>query len=224
MITIRNLLTPEEVETIRTRLAGEAFVHGGETAHGRAKKVKNNLQLPDGGQAERELEKLIISAFDRNPTVRATALPLRAAPARFSKYEAGMEYGWHVDSPVMAGGGSQPVRTDLACTVFLSDPKSYGGGELTIQTPLGTASTKLPAGDAILYPATTVHRVEPVTHGVRQVALLWVQSMIASAEQRQLLSELAQATAKLRNSNPEAKEIDTLLGVHANLVRMWSHT
>lgn len=224
MITIRNLLTPEEVATIRTRLADETFVHGSETANGRAKKVKNNLQLPVGGEAERELEKLILSAFERNHTVRATALPLRAAPARFSRYEAGMEYGWHVDSSVMAGTGGQPVRTDLACTIFLSDPASYGGGELTIQTPLGTASTKLPAGDAIIYPATTVHRVEPVTHGVRQVALLWVQSMIASAERRQLLNELGQATAKLRVSNAEAAEIDTLVGVHANLIRMWSHT
>jgi PKHD-type hydroxylase len=224
MITIRNLLTPSEVETIRARLGEETFVSGIQTANGRAREVKNNLQLPAGSGAERDLEKLVRAAFERNNTVLAKVLPLRVAPARFSRYEAGMEYGWHVDAAVMASAAGQPVRTDLACTVFLADPASYGGGELTIQTPLGTVSAKLPAGDAIIYPANTVHRVEPVTQGVRQVALLWIQSMVASAEQRQLLGDLGNAIGKLRSNSSPASEIDTLSGVHSNLVRMWSQT
>lgn len=221
MLTLQGFLRPDELAAIVARLGAEAFVPGVETATGRAAEVKRNLQLPGGSAAERELDALVRAAFERHPGFADVVMPVRSVPMRFARYEAGMGYGWHVDNGLMAAHGGKPMRSDLACTLFLADPGSYGGGELSLQTPVGHLKVKLPAGDAVVYPATMVHRVEPVTHGVRLVGVTWFQSLVASAEQRQLLADLAQATSALLARDPQAPEYEALTAVRHNLMRMW---
>jgi PKHD-type hydroxylase len=223
LITIRGLLSPADVQAIVARLHGETFVDGYETAGRRARDVKRNEQLPLASSAEAELNSLVVAAFDRNDVFRAAALPVELVPIRFARYLPGMEYGWHTDNALMSGGGVRGVRTDLACTIFLSEPDSYAGGELAVQNPLGLVRIKLAAGDAVLYPATAVHRVEPVTQGVRLVAVTWIQSMIKDREQRDLLLDLAQTIAALEQRDPRAPEVERLHATRQNLIRMWGN-
>ncbi|MDB5101081.1 MAG: 2OG-Fe(II) oxygenase [Cyanobacteria bacterium RYN_339] len=224
MITIPKLLGPDELQHITQRLAAEKFVDGGETATGRAREVKHNLQMPMDGDATKELDHLIRQAMDRHAVFMAAALPLHIVPLRFSRYEPGMTYGWHTDNPVMVGVARQAVRTDLACTIFLSDPAGYAGGELALRTPLGIVRIKLAAGDAVLYPATSVHQVDPVTQGVRTVAVTWIQSLVGGSDQRQLLMDLFEATRDLAMRDPMAPELERLGAVRHNLLRLWGQT
>lgn len=221
MISLQGLLGPEDLAALHQHLGKDAFVDGAETAHGRAKAVKHNLQLPEGGELEARLGRVVVAALERHDAFRNMVLPVRLTQPRFSRYEDGMTYGWHVDGALMNAAGGGPLRSDLACTVFLSDPASYEGGELAIQTSTGQTLVKLPAGDALVYPATTVHRVQPITAGVRLATVLWVQSMIADERQRQLVTDLLRATGELRHRDPQAPELERLLAVRENLIRMW---
>jgi PKHD-type hydroxylase len=222
LITLRGVLSAAEALALAQRLNAEKFVDGNETAGRRAREVKRNLQLPLASPAETELNAVVVAALERNEICRSAALPTQVVPVRFARYEPGMEYGWHTDNAIMPGGAGRAVRTDLACTIFLADPTSYDGGELAVQHSLGVVRAKLGPGDAVLYPATTVHRVEPVTRGQRLVAVLWIQSMIASNEQRQLTFDLLQTIRGLESREAKAPELDHLYATYQNLLRLWS--
>lgn len=207
---IRKLLSPELLAQINTRLAQAKWVDGLLTAGPTAARVKRNLQLEPGPEAQ-ELAELVKKALMANDKFPPLALPRRLTPPLFSRYESGMEYGAHTDDAIRSRDG---VRTDLAATLFLSEPESYDGGELVVNS----SAVKPAAGDLVLYPATTVHRVAPVTRGVRLAAVLWVQSLVRSQEQRDLLLALHGAIARL-GDHPVTVSVEA---VQQNLLRMWA--
>ena len=185
------VLQPEEVHGLVSAISGLRFVDGKLTASGLARDVKHNLQAERGSAETERLEQTILAALKRNEVFQSFAFPKRVARPLFSRYEPGMQYGAHIDHAVM--GGADPMRTDLATTVFLSDASSYDGGELVLEMPLGEQEIKLDAGEAIVYPATTLHRVAPVTRGVRLAAVTWVQSAVPDERLRAILFDLSAA-------------------------------
>jgi len=207
---IRKLLSPELLAQITARLAQAKWVDGLLTAGPTAARVKRNLQLEAGPDAQ-ELAELVKKTLLANDKFGPLALPRRLTPAMFSRYENGMEYGAHTDDAVRSRDG---IRTDLAATLFLSEPASYDGGELVVNS----SAVKPAAGDLVLYPATTVHRVAPVTRGVRLAAVFWVQSLVRSQEQRELLTALHSAIARL-GDHPASVSFEA---VEQNLLRMWA--
>jgi PKHD-type hydroxylase len=219
---IERVLTPEQVALCREKLAAAEWVDGRVTAGTQSAEVKRNLQVAEDSPAARELGELILGALGRNQDFVSAALPLRVFPPLFNRYEAGMGFGAHVDNAVRFAG---PVRfrTDISCTLFLSDPDDYDGGELIIEDVYGEHAVKLAAGDMLLYPATSLHRVAPVTRGARWAAFFWAQSMVKSDEQRTLLHALdrsvQQLSVKLGQSDPE---VVSLTGTYHNLLRMWA--
>jgi PKHD-type hydroxylase len=208
---IRKLLSAELLAQLQTRLASAKWVDGLITAGPAASRVKRNLQLEPGTPDALELGEIVKKALLGNDKFPPLALPRRLTPALFSRYENGMEYGSHTDDAVRSRDG---LRTDLAGTLFLSEPDTYEGGELIVNNN----AVKPPAGDLVLYPATTVHRVAPVTRGVRLAAVFWVQSLVRSQEQRELLLTLHSALARL-GDHPAAVSVEA---VQQNLLRMWA--
>ncbi|HEY0465863.1 MAG TPA: Fe2+-dependent dioxygenase [Polyangiaceae bacterium] len=207
---IRKLLSPELLAQINARLATAKWVDGLLTAGATAARVKRNLQLEAGPDAQ-ELAELVKKTLLANDKFPPLALPRRLTPPMFSRYENGMEYGPHTDDAVRSRDG---IRTDLAATLFLSEPESYDGGELVVNSN----AVKPAAGDLVLYPATTVHRVAPVTRGVRLAAVFWIQSLVRSQEQRELLTALHSALARL-GDHPVSVSVEA---VQQNLLRMWA--
>ena len=219
MLNLKSLLTREELADINARLDAATWVDGRETASGPTRMIKNNRQVGIDDPLAHELGERISAALLRHELFRAAACPERIAPIRFAAYEPGMAYGWHADLAHMHFG-ELVVRSDVACTIFLSPPDSYQGGELNVRLPLGDLRVKFPAGDAVVYPATTMHRVEPVTGGTRRVALTWVQSLIPNAEHRELLFEMRQAVSRLRERDPGNEDLTRLNVVYQNFVRL----
>lgn len=207
---IRKLLSPELLGQINQRLSQAKWVDGLYTAGAAAARVKRNLQLEPGPDAQ-ELAELVKKTLLANDKFPPLALPRRITQPLFSRYENGMEYGPHTDDAMRSRDG---IRTDLAATLFLSSPESYDGGELVVN---GSA-VKPAAGDLVLYPATTVHRVAPVTRGVRLAAVLWIQSLVRSQEQRDVLLALHGAIARL-GDHPVSVNVEA---VQQNLLRMWA--
>jgi PKHD-type hydroxylase len=218
---IEQVLNADEVAVFRRRLEGEAWVDGRVTAGEQSALAKRNLQVPEDSPAARELGELILGALGRNATFVSAALPLRVFPPLFNRYDAGMGFDTHVDNAIRFAG---PVRfrTDVSATLFLSDPAEYDGGDLIIEDSYGEHAVKLAAGDMIVYPATSLHRVAPVTRGSRWAAFFWAQSMVRSDAQRSLLYDLDNAiqatSAKLGQGDPAAV---SLAGTYNNLLRMW---
>lgn len=200
---ILSILEPSEVERILGELAQQSFVDGKLTAHGGARSVKNNLQLGRSGLAATELDQLVLSALRRNETFQAFAFPKRVMFPIFNRYEPGMEYGAHVDGGIMATAGD-PMRADLAMTLFLSPPDSYEGGELILELPSGEEEIKLAAGEAFVYSAKYIHRVGPVRRGVRMAAVTWVQSAVRDASMRAILYDLHLVLRKLEDREEPA--------------------
>lgn len=219
IVTLESVLTPDEVGRIRRRLDGASFADGRATAGPTAARAKNNLELA-GAEELNELSALITSALSRNEGFRLYAMPLRITPPIFSKYEKGMFYDEHVDGPLMPGPAL--TRTDVSFTVFLSEPGDYDGGELVIESDGVSKPVKLRAGSAVMYPSTTVHRVDKVTRGSRFAAIGWVQSLVRDTHKRDLLADLARLSAWARDTAPEAREATIPGKVYSNLVRMWS--
>ena len=215
-----NVLDPERLEDARKLLAGGRFADGAVSAGLAAKRVKHNQELAADERLMRQLNNLVMGSLVQHPVYRSAALPLRVAAPYYARYTAGMSYGNHVDDPVMGQG--DPYRSDISVTIFLSGPEDYDGGELLIQTPFGEQQVKLPAGDAVIYPSSSVHRVAEVTRGERVVAISWIQSMIRDPDKRALLHELNQAREKLLRDNPDAEETSRVNHAYINLVRMWS--
>lgn len=219
-LVIPNLLLPAELERIRSRLASTSFTDGGHTAGPQARRVKHNEQVPRGDAVEQELAPVVEGALKRSQTFLSAVLPRRLTTPLFSRYAPGMEYGSHVDNAVMFL--AQPFRSDVSVTVFLSRPDEYDGGELVIEDGPFVQQVKLPAGSAVVYPSTSVHRVGPVTRGARLAAVLWAQSLVRDAAQRQILHDLDRVTQVLRQRDPDSAELMLVTASHHNLVRMWA--
>jgi PKHD-type hydroxylase len=223
LLRIPALLSADQVAHFRTVLARADWRDGRETAGEQSSRAKHNLQLSETSAESHQLGEIVLAALAASPAFMSAALPLKVFPPLFNRYLPGMAFGAHIDNAVRAS----PVtgaryRTDLSCTVFLSDPADYEGGELTIEDGLAARQVKLPAGDAILYPASTVHRVEPVTRGERWASFFWVQSMVADGGKRALLHDLDRAIAAARaDLGDDHAAAVSLVGVYHNLVRMW---
>jgi PKHD-type hydroxylase len=223
IVHIPEVLSAAEVARFRERLDDAEWADGKVTAGYQSALAKRNLQLPERSETAAALNDALAQALARSLLFQAAALPHAIYPAMFSRYETGNDFGAHVDNawrPLPAGGR---IRTDLSATLFLTSPEGYGGGELVIEDMAGDRAIKLAAGDLILYPATSLHRVAPVTRGVRLAAVFWVQSLVARAEQRSLLLDLDLAIQSLRpKAGDEDPALIALTGVYHNLLRFWS--
>lgn len=216
---IPSLLKATELIALEQLIAQAEFADGKATASMAAKEVKNNMQLSAADAEMNSIQQLLNTAIQSSPYFNVAAQPKKVYPFIISKYEPGQYYGWHVDSPIM---GNPMIRTDMAMTIFLSDPSTYEGGELVIQTSFGPVPLKPAKGDAILYPCQFLHCVNEVKKGVRLAAVTWVQSNIQSTEQRQILFELNQVHALLQQRDKHSPEANQLLQTYSNLFRMWA--
>jgi PKHD-type hydroxylase len=221
IIHVKQLLKPEELQQIDFLLQQIPFEDGKNTASGAAKEVKNNMQATrDENQHKRHLQQLVFNAIASNTLIQAAVMPKNMLPPIISKYSNSMEYGWHTDSPVMTI--EYTIRVDLSITVFLSDPTTYTGGELVIQMPTGNVMYKLNRGDAIIYPTTKLHRVNPVTEGERVACVTWIQSLIKDTEKRELLFQLKSIQEAVATKDLHSPENLAMLQVYSNLMRMWT--
>ncbi len=221
LLHLKNVLTPDQVRGARELLARATFVDGRLSAGMAAARVKRNEELDRNDALREQLNNLVMGSLVRHPDYRGGALPLKVATPFYARYIPGMTYGDHVDDPIMGSGGGL-YRTDIAITIFLNEPEQYDGGELTIRTLFGDQSVKLPAGDGVLYPASSLHQVAPVTRGERLVAVTWVQSLVRDPARRELLYGLNQAREKLLRTAPDAPETAQVNTAYVNLMRMWS--
>jgi PKHD-type hydroxylase len=224
MLHIPKVLTPDQVVLCRKWLEKADWIDGGVTAGTQSVRAKRNLQLPEDSETAKALGDMILGALASNAAFLSAALPLRVFPPLFNRYGEGMGFGDHIDNAIRYDKATgTPYRTDLSCTLFLSDPDEYDGGGLVIQDGLAPRPVKLPAGDMLLYPATTVHRVEPITRGERWASFFWVQSMVPDTGQRALLHALDQAIAAARTELGDDHGASiSLTGAYHNLVRMWA--
>jgi len=219
------VLAPAEVVEFRRRLAQADWVDGRITAGHQSALAKYNLQLPQSDSVAKELGAAVLTALDRHSFFFAAALPRHIFPPLFNRYSVGHGFRNHIDNAIRYDTSVQPprpVRTDLSVTLFLSSPEDYDGGELVIESSWGLHKVKLPAGDLVLYPATSVHRVETVTRGERLASFFWLQSMIRDAGERQILLELDQAIRKLSQDRPDHPATIELTGVYHNLLKRWA--
>jgi PKHD-type hydroxylase len=225
LLILPQLLNDSELAQARAVLATAPWAHGRVSAGPQAAKVKNNEQLPAGCDAARAVGALVLRALDHSPQFLAAALPRKVFPPRINRYGGGANYyGRHVDSAIRFTEGGVRVRTDISCTVFLSDPDDYDGGELTVYEAGTTRQIKLPAGHAVLYSGTHVHEVTPVTRGTRLAAFFWIESMVRGDAQRRLLHEFDLALTDLRERDGESDTTVALTGTYHNLLRMWADT
>lgn len=214
------LLQPAEITALLQLINESNFEDGKATAGMAAKEVKNNQQIKiNDADKMPAIQAILNKAIASSPLFQAAAQPKHVYPFLISRYHAGNYYGWHVDSPIM---GDPAIRTDLAMTVFLSDPTSYEGGELVIQTSAGSMAVKPAKGDAILYPCQFLHCVNEIRSGERLAAITWIQSNIRSSEQRDLLFQLNQVHASLQQRDMHAPETSLMLQAYSNLFRMWA--
>ncbi len=223
LLHVPHVLTPEQVREMRAALDAADWVDGRATVGDQGAKVKQNRQLPAMSPTGVALGQAIRGALAKNPLFFAAALPLRFVPPLFNRYEGGEKYGLHIDGSVRSVPGTdQQVRTDLSCTLFLCDPDSYEGGELEVVDTYGTHEVKLPAGDLILYPSSSLHRVNPVRSGARVCSFFWVQSLVRDDQRRSMLFELDQTVQKLRAKLGDVEETIALTGHYHNLLRAWA--
>lgn len=224
LITIPQVLDADEVKLFRKRLENAPWRDGAETAGSLARHVKRNLQLDDDSEPARELRHRLLRRLARHPTFISAALPQRIYPPKFNCYRDGGTYGAHIDGAVMQVPGTEvTLRTDVSATLFLSDPEEYDGGELTIETQYGAQTVKLPAGDMVLYPSTSLHQVTPVTRGARIASFFWIQSMVREAVRRELLFELDRSVQALTSElGARHREVVRLSGLYHNLLRQWA--
>lgn len=221
LLIAHSVLKPDELLLARSWLAEAPFVDGKLSAGAAARRVKANEERDRGAGGVERLDRLVMSALARHPAYRNGALPLHAASPLYARYRPGMTYGEHLDDPIMGTEGVL-YRSDVAVTVFLSEPEAYDGGELVIRTAAGEQKVKGAAGDAVLYPASTIHQVSSVTRGERLVAVTWVQSLVRDPARRELLYGLNLAREKLLAAAPEAEETAQVNAAYLNLIRMWS--
>jgi PKHD-type hydroxylase len=220
ILCIADVLDPELLSAAEAALGVAEFADGRETAGWHARTVKRNVQARAGGLALATLRDRLADALKRNDVFRSAVLPRTLRALMFSRYETGMSYGTHVDDAIMSG--PEPLRSDVSVTLFVSPPDSYDGGELVIEMHGGEEAYKLAAGHAIVYPSTTLHRVETVTRGRRDVAVGWVQSLVRDVAQREVLFDLDTARRALFQRHGKTREFDQLSRTYSNLLRMWA--
>ncbi len=220
ILVIENVLTAEELDAITSKLKDAEFVDGKLTAGWFAKTVKNNTQLSGNAESGQQLRTIATKALKRNRLFQAAVKPKVIRPMIFSCYEPGMYYGSHTDNAIM--GDEKPIRSDVSFTLFLNSPSSYKGGELVIDTSLGEQAFKLEAGSMIVYPSTTLHRVETVVEGKRLAAVSWVQSFVRESSEREILFDLDTAKQIMFQKHGKTPEFDLISKSHANLLRKWA--
>jgi PKHD-type hydroxylase len=224
LVKIENVLTREEVAHCRSVLEGTQWVDGRITAGAQSALAKHNLQVPEDAPQARALGEIVLRALGRSLAFNSAAVPLRVFPPLFNRYDVGMKFGAHVDNAIrFISGPNIRVRTDLSATLFLTPPEDYDGGELVIQDTYGEQSVKFAAGDMVLYPASSLHRVEPVTRGSRWASFFWVQSMVKDDGARGLLYQLDQAIIRTRAElGDRHAAVLELTAVYHNLLRRWA--
>ena len=224
LLHIPDILDHEQVAQLRTALEAADWTDGRETVGAQGAQVKRNRQLPDASPLRRQLGEVVLAALAKSPLYHAATLPLRTLPPRFNRYEGGGEYGMHVDGSVMALPNGEQLRSDISCTLFLSEPDDYDGGELIVSDTYGEHEVKLPAGDAIIYPSSSLHRVQPVTRGARMAAFFWVQSLVRDDGRRRLLYELDASIQRLVATGADRDAVLQLTGTYHNLLRQWAES
>ena len=223
LLQIPDLIGPHQVAECRAALATAEWVDGRVTAGVQSARSKENVQVPEGHPVAQHWGAMIVGALERNPLFLSAALPLRVFPPLFNRYSGGQAFGTHIDNAIrQIPGTSHRIRTDLSATLFLSEPEEYDGGELMVEDSFGAHSVKLPAGHMVLYPATSLHQVRPVTRGARVASFFWIQSMVASDLERTLLFDLDSAIRTLGRDVPDTPAIVGLTGAYHNLVRHWA--
>jgi PKHD-type hydroxylase len=223
LLHVPNVLSAEQVAECRRQLDAADWVDGRVTAGHQSAKTKDNAQLPEDSPVARELGQMILSALERHPLFVAGALPLKIFPPLFNRYASGQSFGNHVDNAMRRVRNTRDwVRTDISATLFLAQPSEYDGGELMIDDTFGSHAVKLPAGDLVLYPATSLHRVQPVTRGARIASFFWIQSMVRDDGERTLLFDLDLAIQRLGSDAPNHPALVQLTGVYHNLLRRWA--
>ncbi|MEM7563761.1 MAG: Fe2+-dependent dioxygenase [Pseudomonadota bacterium] len=220
LVEIKNLLNPDHLAAVQSVLNQSEFVSGQSTAGSSAKQVKENQEINADASVLEALNNVVMTQLVQHPHYLQTAFPARIGLPIYARYTEGMHYGWHIDDPVM-GGVQSRYRADISVTVFLNDPSDYAGGELSIETEFGIRDIKLPAGQAILYPASSRHSVKPVMSGQRLVAITWIQSLLRNPQHRQILSDLAAARNQL-NPQHDALAIQKIDNSYNNLFRLWA--
>jgi PKHD-type hydroxylase len=223
LLAIPDVLTADQVRQCRDVLKAADWVDGRVTAGYQGSRVKDNRQLPEGSPVALQLGDIILAALERNPLFISAALPSMVYPPLFNRYEGGGHFGDHIDNAVrLLPGSGRKLRTDISATLFFTGPDEYEGGELLIEDTYGLHSAKLPAGHMILYPSTSLHRVNPVTRGMRLASFFWIQSMIRDDAQRTLLFDLDSAIQRLSRSGADERALVQLTGSYHNLLRMWA--
>ena len=223
LIQIPDVLTPDQVSSSRQQLDGSQWIDGNVTAGHQSRLAKHNMQLSEDDPAAIEIGDLIIEALERNPLFVSAALPRKIFPPLFNRYAGGQNFGTHVDNAIRQVTGTEHrVRTDLSATLFLSGPDEYEGGELVVEDNFGVQRVKLPAGSLILYPASSLHHVTPVTSGARVASFFWIQSMVRDDGERTLLFDLDTSIQRLAAESPDHPSVIQLTGVYHNLLRRWA--
>lgn len=223
MLHLPGVLTAEELATVRRIIAAGPWVDGNQTSGFQAALAKDNLQLAQASPAEREAGALVVAALRRNPTFQSAALPAALHPPMFNRYGLGRKFDNHVDNAIRFAPGGEAIRADLSATLFLTDPEDYEGGELTVEDTFGAQEVRLPAGDMVLYPSSSLHRVEAVRRGERTSVILWIQSLVRDDGRRALLFDMdagiQSAGQRLGQADPA---VVALTGAYHNLLRMWA--
>lgn len=222
LISIPDVLTAEQVAQARQVLEAADWVDGRVTAGHQGARVKDNQQIPAEHPAARQVGEMILRALGQNPLFMSAALPLHVMPPFFNRYSGGQHFGTHVDGAIRQLPNGQRIRTDLSATLFFAGPEEYDGGELCVEDAYGVKKVKLPPGHMILYPATSLHHVTPVTRGTRLSAFFWLQSMVRDDGQRSLLFDLDLAIQRLSADHPEHPSAVQLTNVYHNLLRQWA--
>ena len=220
LLRIPSVLDRSELDVVRRMLTGAPFVDGKLSAGQVARRVKQNQEVDRRAHELEQLNNLVMGKLVQHPVYRSAALPLRVAAPYYARYTPGMQYGDHVDDPVMGADGTL-YRSDVSITVFISDPAGYDGGELVINTSFGEQQVKLPAGDAVMYPSSSLHRVAEVARGERLVAVTWLQSLVRDPARRELLHELNSVRERMLANTPETEDAKLINKTYVNLVRMW---
>lgn len=223
IIAIPSVLAPTQVAQALRQLDSTQWIDGRVTAGHQSARTKDNAQLPEDSPLARQLGEFIIGALERNALFVSAALPLKIFPPLFNRYDGGHSFGTHVDNAIrQIRGTPHRVRTDLSATLFLSAPEEYDGGELVIEDTYGPQTVKLPAGHMVLYPASSLHKVQPITRGRRVASFFWIQSMIRGDSERALLFDMDLAIQRLNRDTPDHPSVVQLTGVYHNLLRRWA--
>jgi PKHD-type hydroxylase len=225
LLRVPQVLNADELAKLQALMAKAEWTDGKVTAGTQSAKVKRNMQLPETSADAEAAREIVLTALSRNALFFSAALPKKIYPPLFNQYRVGMDFGAHIDNAVRTHAlTGLHVRTDISCTLFLEHPEAYDGGELVVEDTYGQQTIKLPAGDMVLYPGTSLHHVRPVTKGARLACFFWVQSMIREDGQRALLFDMDAAIATLREQVGDSAAVIRLTGNYHNLIRMWADT